>query len=88
MAKNPHLDFDEEPSGTFAEQRAIAEKLEMDAYWRRLADSLTEHARKQLLDDLRGWNEATREHRLHPTRPTDTTSEAAHPGKGDRENGV
>lgn len=88
MAKNPHLDFDEEPSGTFAEQRAIAEKLEMDAYWRRLADSLTEHARKQLLDDLRGWNEATREHRLHPTRSTDTTSEAAHPGKGDRENGV
>jgi len=38
-------------------------------YWQQLADSLTEPARQQLLDDLHGWDEATWEHRQHPPKP-------------------
>ena len=72
-------------TGSFSEDKAkakeIRERKAMDAYWQQLADSLTEPARQQLLDDLRGWNEATWEHRQHPTNPR-------HPSKGRPGNGA
>jgi len=52
MAKNPHFDFNEEMSGSFAELRAEAERITMDAYWRDHADTLEEPFRTQLLDAL------------------------------------
>jgi len=66
----------------------IREDEKIADHWRRVADSLTEPARKQLLDDLRDWDAAAWKHRLHPTRSTATTSEAARPSKGDGENGA
>ena len=71
----------------FEQGSLMASLLEKIAdHWRRVADSLTEPARKQLLDDLRDWDAAAWEHRLHPTRSTGTTSEAACPSKGDGKN--
>jgi hypothetical protein len=64
----------------------IREDEKIADHWRRVADSLTEPAREQLLDDLRDWDAAAWQHRLHPTRSTGTTSEAARPSKGDGEN--
>ncbi len=66
----------------------IREDQKIADHWRRLADSLPKPARKQLLDDLRDWNSATWEHRLHPTRSTGTTSEAAPLRKGDDQDGT
>ena len=63
---------------TSAEVRHL---LRTRPYWQQLADSLTEPARKQLLDDLRGWNEATWEHRQHPPKP-------GHPSEGRIGNGA
>ena len=61
MAKK--WNFDDTFPASFAEVRHL---IETAFNYKQLADSLTEPVRKQLLDDLHGWNEATREHRLHP----------------------
>ena len=70
MAKK--WDFDDRSPGSFAEVRHL---IETAFNYKQLADSLTEPVRKQLLDDLHGWDEATWEHRLHPPKPR-------HPSKG------
>ncbi len=92
MSPTDNRDFTDEESTEAKrsplEVARIREDQKIADHWRRLADSLPEPARKQLLDDLRDWNSATWEHRLHPARSTGTTSEAARPGKGDDENGA
>ena len=67
---------DQYPS-SFADLR---HQIETAFNYSQLADSLTEPARKQLLDDLAGWDEATWEHRQHPPKPR-------HPSEGHSENG-
>jgi len=75
MAKK--WDFDDRYAASFAEVRHLIETA--FNYWQ-LADSLTEPVRKQLLDWLHGWNEATCEHRQHPPKPR-------HPSEGRPGNG-
>ena len=70
--------FDEIGPGGNADVR---HELTPKPYWKQLADSLTEPALTQLLDDLRGWDEATWEHRQHPPKPR-------HPSEGHSENGA
>ncbi len=75
MAKK--WDFDDRHAASFAEVRHLIETA--FNYWQ-LSDSLTEPVRKQLLDDLHGWDEATCEHRQHLPKPR-------HPSEGRPGNG-
>jgi len=68
---------DQYPS-SFADLR---QQIETAFNYSQLADSLTEPDRKQLLDDLHAWNEATSEHRQHPPK-------ARQPGEGRPGNGA
>ena len=70
-------DFDVRFPESNAEVRYL---LKPGPYWQQLADSLTEPALTQLLDDLRGWDEATSEHRQHPPKPRHPSK--GHPGNG------
>jgi len=65
-------DFDDTSPASFAEVRRL---IETAFNYKQFADSLTEPVRKQLLDDLHAWNEATWEHRQHPPKPR-------HPSEG------